>query len=850
MSKDDVTEPLTARLGQARFRPAKRVELEFSGPPVVLSPPRRADGTRYPRALLIARNHGIPVGAGLVDVPTEGMSPEALSEWFSRVQTGAHAASISETAAHRGSAGGMPVLWRQGNAHEDLQGTNPPLVSVVLATKGRAQSLERCLASIANLDYPNFEVVVVENGERVLKEGSAPSIAVSDSRFRLAYEPFVGLSRARNTGIVESRGSIIAFTDDDVEVDPQWLKEIVHAFSVRPDVAGVTGMTLPGELETAAQDWFEQFGGHTQGRGFQFEVFDPRTMTQDPLFPSPPFGAGVNMAFRAEALKAMNGFDPCLGTGTVARAAEDTDLFYRLLASGRVLVYWPPALVFHYHRRDYPALQRQVEGYGVGITAFYTKWLVSRPATALHIAALLPRALWYFFSPSSGRVATRKADYPKELGRRQMRGMLLGPIAYLRSRSSNGWTTRSLEVSRPLTRGHSCEDRGSVCVVGSGSRFLGGISYYTDRLSAALAERHRVVVILMRTLLPVFLYPGRARVGHDLASFSYGGSEVLDGVDWTSIPSVFRARSALGRWQPDVVLFQWWTGTVLHNFILMALKARALGAKVVIEFHEVLDTAEDRIPPARAYVRMVAPWLMRLVDAFVVHSQADVEAVRRRYALDGVPFAVIPHGPYDRYGSPPVEARQDPVVERPFTLLFFGLLRPYKGVDTLLKAFDGLSPEEAEQYHLLIVGETWQDWSAPETLIRQSRYRERIEFVNRYVHDDEVGTFFGRADAVVLPYYRSSASGPLSIAMSLGLPLVTTFVGGLPDAVDGYGGAILVPPKDPEALRAAFGELLPMRGRRFATTHTWKATVERFGELFREIGALGDGPPGSQRGSG
>lgn len=123
----------------------------------------------------------------------------------------------------------------------------------------------------------------------------------------------------------------------------------------------------------------------------------------------------------------------------------------------------------------------------------------------------------------------------------------------------------------------------------------------------------------------------------------------------------------------------------------------------------------------------------------------------------------------------------------------------------------------------------------PADLINQSRYRDRITFVNRYVSDAEATRYFAEADAVVLPYRRVSASGPLHIAMSWGLPVVVTRVGGLFEAVDAYEGTILVPPEDPTALQSALLQVAKLRGKRFANPHSWERYAGRYHELFDTI---------------
>jgi glycosyltransferase involved in cell wall biosynthesis len=363
------------------------------------------------------------------------------------------------------------------------------------------------------------------------------------------------------------------------------------------------------------------------------------------------------------------------------------------------------------------------------------------------------------------------------------------------------------------------------------------MSYYTIRLANAFASRHRVSVITMRRLLPGRFYPGRDRIGASLTRLTYDPAiQVHDGVDWFWLPSLFGALGNLVRRRPHVIIFQWWTGTVLHSYLFLALAARLAGARVVIEFHEILDTGEDAIPFAKHYVNLVAPLFVRLAAGFVIHSESDRAALEGRYRLGKRPVAVIPHGPYDHLrGSAESPIRSAP--PEALNLLFFGVIRPFKGLEDLVAAFEALPPERIDEYWLTVVGETWENWTLPLEMIERSPYRHRISVINRYVHDDEVAAFFAGADAVVLPYHRSSASGPAHTAMSHGLPLVLTEVGGLPHAVAEYDGAILVPPHDPAALRAAIERLPALRGGKYADPHSWERTLDRYEILFDDIEA-------------
>ena len=123
----------------------------------------------------------------------------------------------------------------------------------------------------------------------------------------------------------------------------------------------------------------------------------------------------------------------------------------------------------------------------------------------------------------------------------------------------------------------------------------------------------------------------------------------------------------------------------------------------------------------------------------------------------------------------------------------------------------------------------------PANLIEQSRYRDRITFVNRYVSDEEVAAFFAGADAVIFPYHRASTSGSLHIAMSQGLPVVVTQVGGLIEAVANYEGAILTAPGDPVALCDALLQIAHLCGKRYTDPHSWENTTLRYQDLFTAL---------------
>jgi len=190
-------------------------------------------------------------------------------------------------------------------------------------------------------------------------------------------------------------------------------------------------------------------------------------------------------------------------------------------------------------------------------------------------------------------------------------------------------------------------------------------------------------------------------------------------------------------------------------------------------------------------------------DAFIVHAEDQAQVLER--LLGCMPICYIPHPRYDSWATAvPSHAQARQILglaaDEPI-LLFFGLVRPYKGLADLLQA---LSRVRAElPVRLLVAGEFWEDDTVYRKLVHDLGLDDVVIFYNAYVPDEEVPAFFAAADVVVLPYRQASQSGVVALAQALGRPVIATHVGGLPGMIaDGRTG-LLVPPSDPEALAEA-----------------------------------------------
>jgi GT2 family glycosyltransferase len=385
------------------------------------------------RARVLVRLHGETLGYLTVPLGAGGLDPVALSR---RSQD-----EYADRIAEHLSAEGLPV----DQLRPPLAGPTCPnhvdseaLVSVVVCTRNRSAILADCLDRLRGLTYPQLEVVVVDNAptddstRRVVQ-----AVAESDPRFRYVREPRPGLSCARNRGLAEARGEVLAYTDDDVAVDPDWVQGLLRGFQRRPDTGCVTGLVCTASITGPAEEYFDARTASWSTR-VEPQVFDLHGAGRtDALYPYSPgiFGTGASLAFDRALLLELGGFDEALGAGTLTRGGEDLDMFIRVLRADRALVYEPAAVVWHHHRADEAALLAQMYGYGTGLSAFMAKCLLD-PATRWDVLRRVPlglRRIAAIRSQTGSRLG-EAVQRPAGAMRREFTGFLTGPLLYLRAR--------------------------------------------------------------------------------------------------------------------------------------------------------------------------------------------------------------------------------------------------------------------------------------------------------------------------------------------------------------------------------------------------------------------------------
>ena len=304
-------------------------------------------------------------------------------------------------------------------------------ISLVICTRNRPQALMQCLQSIQQSTVLPEEIIVVDNSPA---DNSTFDVVSKFEKIIYIKEPKAGLSNARNTGMKNAGKSIVAFTDDDVQVHPLWAYQLWKSFEDEKVVA-MTGLVITSYLDTEAQYIFEKHWSFN--RGYIGKIYD-KTYFESNLNIGPPvwkIGAGANMAFRKSIFNEVGIFNEFLGAGA-SGCSEDSEMWFRILANRYKIIYEPQAITFHEHRKDMESLKKQVFNYmkGFAVAALIQQKQVESAEYKKHLFRRMPR---YYFSLVLRGFPLYKKQF-RTLGV-EMQGLLSGIRYYYKnfSRSVN-----------------------------------------------------------------------------------------------------------------------------------------------------------------------------------------------------------------------------------------------------------------------------------------------------------------------------------------------------------------------------------------------------------------------------
>jgi glycosyltransferase involved in cell wall biosynthesis len=321
-----------------------------------------------------------------------------------------------------------------------------------------------------------------------------------------------------------------------------------------------------------------------------------------------------------------------------------------------------------------------------------------------------------------------------------------------------------------------------ISIIGPAYPLRGGIAHHVYWLQQQLTARgHIVQVVSFRKLYPGMFFPGTSEVDSSGLKLDAGALPILTPLN----PATWlRAFKLVKSSSPDVVVFEWWQPFFAPLVGTLTRCLRRSGVHCLIECHNILP--HERLPLDGLLIRFA----LSAADHLITHSANDRKELLAR--VPGKTVSVSPLPSLDEFSTPSPRARDGR------TILFFGKVRKYKGLDVLLAAMPSvLSRIECE---LLVVGEFYDSIEKYQQLIRNLGIENHVRLDNRYVPNEEVPAIVDRADVLVLPYLSASQSGVARIALSNRLPIIASRTGGLSESVIEDVNGLLFPPGDSSAL--------------------------------------------------
>ena len=331
-----------------------------------------------------------------------------------------------------------------------------------------------------------------------------------------------------------------------------------------------------------------------------------------------------------------------------------------------------------------------------------------------------------------------------------------------------------------------------VCLIGPAHPLRGGIAHYTALLAKALGKRHEITLLAYTRLYPRLVFPGTTELDTSRHQFAADSEPIFDPLNPRSWLRTARRIRALS---PDLLIVQWWRPVfAIPLWIIIRLAKRDGRPKVLFICHNVIP--HERLPGER----MLPRFAFAVADLFIVHSDEDLHNLRAIRPDARIRKLFLPIN--DGFGPalPRETARAQLGLTSP-TILFFGLIRRYKGLIHLLRAMPLVL--KAIDCTLLVVGEFYDDREECLDLIRSPELSAHVRLVDRYVPNEEVALYFSAADLIVLPYTSATQSAVVPIAYSFERPVVTTRVGGLSEVVVDAQTGFIVDPADPKGLAEA-----------------------------------------------
>jgi glycogen(starch) synthase len=711
--------------------------------------------------------------------------------------------------------------------------TATPKISIVVNTYNRGASLRVTLASLRQLDYPNFEVVVV-NGPST--DDTATVLAAHAGEIKAAACEQRNLSMSRNIGVALAAGAIVAFIDDDAYPDPAWLDRLAEAYA-DDEVAGAGG---PVYDHTGAALQTKYLISNRIGQSTPLLEPNPGAWLNVPGSNAFPTLLGTNSSFRRDRLVAIGGFDE-----EFEFFLDETDVCARIVDAGYVIRQLDDGFVYHKYLPNYIRGDNRVvrDRYSVVKNMCYFALKNAGAGSSFYRAC---GALMDLVAGQRGDFVTKigqgllepadlekfDADVPAAFDA-ALEHFLAGPP----KTRSPGWFTERQAPWRAFGTTRRGTDKLHVCLFSQDypPRPLGGIGRFVHSLATGLADSGHLVHVLTKSAGHHMVDLENGVWVHRVPSLEHPAPKEPDvpavpAHIWNHAASLLdELRRIDAHRRVDVVQVPNWDAEGMAVLL-------AGGFRCVVGLYTPMKTLQRidhglAADPLAGQIAQCERFCYQRATALLADSEAVVHEIEQSYGitLATANLAVVPLGLPDRAGPPPQPQQPPPSPNSTVTILFVGRLEARKGIDTLLACLPELLAA-APEARVMLVGR--DDIAAADGRTYRHAFEAspagaslggRVQFLGA-VSDEELARLYAASDIVVAPSRFESFGLVVLEAMMFAKPVVAGNVGGVPELVRDGDNGFLVTPGDTGRLGQALAELCRSAELR-----------ERFGARSRQI---------------
>jgi glycosyltransferase involved in cell wall biosynthesis len=367
----------------------------------------------------------------------------------------------------------------------------------------------------------------------------------------------------------------------------------------------------------------------------------------------------------------------------------------------------------------------------------------------------------------------------------------------------------------------------NICLIGPSYPFRGGISHHTTLLYRHLRASHRVQFFSFKRQYPDWLFPGRTDIDPSRVPIQEEDTKSI--IDSMNPLTWLQVACKIIKSQPDLLIIPWWVSFWALQFSTIALLVKAFSkTEIVFLCHNVIEHESG------FWKKYVTKLTFLLANRFVTHSQDETRKLHQLLGKD-ITVTTAFHPTYLELASTSLstESAKKELGLSGTALLFFGFVREYKGLKTLLKALPNVI--KTKDVTLLVVGEFWKDKEMYLDMIQELGIPHAVMIIDKYVPNEELGTYFRAADLVVQPYASVSGSGVCQLAYGFGRPVIATDIGSLREVIQDRINGRIVPIGDPKALAEAILESLQPHVLKLYTTNSARTRDKFSWEAFIDM---------------